>query len=116
MGTQQSRGAIAHHFGEMLVHGIRAGFPLLPLQDKLRLPLLSSGCVVRPQGTIHRLQVLNVDLHFRQGLTYDIQAAVDAAGQMRQQGLGRPPFFASRLCSSESRTSWRASLIRTPGG
>ena len=72
--------------------------------------------VVRPQGAIHRLQVLDVGLHLRQGLTYDIQAAVNAAGQTRQQRLGSPPFFAPRLRSSASRTSWRASLIRKPGG
>src|SRR5712691_8669298 len=100
----------------MLMHGIRACLPLLPSQDKLRLTLLSCGFVVRPQGAIHRLQVLDVGLHFRQGLTYDLQAAVYTAGQTRQQRLGSPPFFAPRLRASESRTSWRASLIRTPGG
>src|SRR6266849_149735 len=100
----------------MLMHGIRAWLPLLPSQDTLRLTLLPCSFVVRPQGAIHRLQFLDVSLHVRQGRLYDIQAAVDAAGQTRQQGLGRLPFFAPRLCSSESRTSWRAALIRTPGG
>jgi hypothetical protein len=44
------------------------------------------------------------------------QSAVDAVGQAAEVLLGEPPFCASKLRRSESRTSFKASAIRRPGG
>src|SRR5512142_1185789 len=44
------------------------------------------------------------------------QSAVDAVGQAAELLLGEPPFCASKLRRSESRTSFKASAIRRPGG
>jgi hypothetical protein len=54
--------------------------------------------------------------HVLPGLACHRQAAVHASGQTLQQRLGTPPFWASQLRSSDSRTSCNASLIRPPGG
>ncbi len=106
----------AHHRGEMLVHGVSACPPRLLQRDERCLTLLPGGLVAWPEGAVHSLQVLDISPYVRQGYTYDLQATVNATGQTRQQRFGRPPFFARRLRSSESRTSCNASLIRKPGG
>ncbi len=112
----QPRLKTAHHLGKLLVNGVSACLPLLSQRDELCFTLLPSSLVARPQDAIHRVQVLDVLAHLLQGLAYDIEAAVNAPSQALQQRLCRPPFFASRLRSSESRTSCKASLIRKPGG
>src|SRR5262249_47590232 len=80
------------------------------------LTLLPCGFVTRLQEAVHCSQVLDIVPHLRQGLAGDLQAAVNTTGQPLQQRLGTPPFWASKLRSSDSRTSCNASLIRTPGG
>src|ERR1700677_4277356 len=45
-----------------------------------------------------------------------VQSSVDAAGQAAELLFCGPPFFSSKFCWSESRTSAKASAIRKPGG
>jgi hypothetical protein len=45
-----------------------------------------------------------------------IQSAVDAGGQPSELLRGESPFFESKLRWIESRTSSKASAIRSPGG
>jgi len=73
----------AHHLGEMLVNGVSACLPLLLQRDKLCLTLLPCDLVARSEGAVHGLQVLDIGPHVRQGLPYDIEAAVNATGQTR---------------------------------
>src|SRR3989449_4164590 len=113
---KQPRLKTAHHLGKLLVHGVHACLPLLPQRDELGLTLLPCGFVARLQEAIDGSQVLDIVPHLRQGLTGAFHAAVNTTSQTLQQRLGTPPFLASRLRSSDSRTSCNASLIRTPGG
>ena len=106
----------AHPLGTMLLNGIRAGLPFLLQRVELRLTLRARGRGARPEGTIHCLQGLGVEANVRQRIPCDIESAVNATGQTFQQRLCRPPFWACRLRSSDSRTSCNASLIRKPGG
>jgi len=106
----------AQQLGKMLVNGVGAGLPRLLQQAKPSLPLSPCDRVARSQGAVHGLQLSDISPHLRQRLTCNIEAAINATGQTRQQRLSTPPFFACRLRSSESRTSCNASLIRTPGG
>src|SRR3954464_13711509 len=45
-----------------------------------------------------------------------VEARLDASREPAELLLGEPPFFASRFRWSDSRTSFRASAIRDPGG
>ena len=112
----QPRRQTAHHRGKLLLNGVSAGLPLLPQHDELRLPLLLWGLVTGSQGAIHCSQVLDILPHLLEGLTCNRQAAVNASGQTLQQHLCTPPFWASKLRSSDSRTSSNASLLRQPAG
>src|SRR4029450_3038844 len=113
---KQPRLKTAHHLGKLLVHGVNACLPLLPQRDELGLTLLPGGFVARLQEAINGSQVLDIVPHLRQGLTGAFHAAVNTTSQTLQQRLGTPPFLASRVRSSDARTSCNASLIRTPGG
>src|SRR5437870_8253479 len=113
---KQPRRKTAHHFGKLLLNGVSACLPRLPQRDELRLPLLLRGLVTCPQGAIHSSQVWDILPYVLQGLACHRQAAVNASGQTLQQRLCTPPFWASKVRSSDSRTSCNASLIRTPGG
>ena len=73
----------AHHCGEMLVHGVSACPPRLLQRDERCLTLLPCGLVAWSEGAVHGLQVLDLGPHVRQGLPYDIEAAVNATGQTR---------------------------------
>src|SRR5439155_7083756 len=106
----------AHHRGKLLLNAVSAALPLLPQHDELRLPLLLWGLVTGSQGAIRCSQVLDILPHLLEGLTCNRQAAVNASGQTLQQHLCTPPFWASKLRSSDSRTSSNASLIRKPAG
>src|SRR5262245_49552985 len=106
----------AHHLGKLLVHGVHAGLPLLPQRDELGLTLRPCGSVARLQEVIDGAQVLDIVPHLRQGLTGACHAAVNTISQTLSQRLGTPPFLASRVRSSDARTSCNASLMRTPGG
>ena len=113
---KQPRLEAAQHLGKMLGNGVGAGLPRLLQQAKPHLPLSPCDLVAPSQGAVHGLQISDISPHLRQGLTCNLEAAINAAGQTLQQRLSPPPFFACRLPSSESRTSCNASLIRTPGG
>src|SRR6266568_3981964 len=113
---KQARLKTAHHLGKLLVHGVNACLPLLPQRDELSLTLLPCGFVARLQEAINCSQVLDIVPHLRQGCAGDFHAAVNTTGQTLQQRLCTPPFLASRVRSSDARTSCNASLIRTPGG
>src|SRR5438876_1478667 len=113
---KQPRLKTAHHLGKLLVNGVNACLPLLPQRDELCLTLLPCGFVVRLEDALDCSQVLDIVRNLRQGLAGALQAAVNTTGQPLQQRLCTPPFWASRLRSSDSRTSCNASLIRTPGG
>src|SRR3989442_7749536 len=106
----------AHHLGKLLVHGVTACLPLLPQRDELYLTLLPCGFVARLQEAINCSQVLDIVPHLRQGFAGDFHAAVHTTGQTLHQRLCTPPFLASRVRSSDARTSCNASLIRKPGG
>src|SRR5437879_8763674 len=114
--TNNPRLKTAHHLGKLLVYRGHACLPLLPQRDALGLTLLPCGFVARLQEAIDGSQVLDIVPHWRQGLTGAFHAAVHTTSQPRQQRLGTPPFLASRVRSSDARTSCNASLIRTPGG
>src|SRR2546426_2773556 len=106
----------AHHLGEMLMDGIRARLPRLLQREELRLTLLRCHRIARPQRGIDRLQVLGIETNLIQGIMCDSESTVHTASKAVQQRLCSPPFWACRLRSSESRTSCKASRIRTPGG
>ena len=68
------------------------------------------------EGRGHLLDVLDV-LSDRLLLGLDmVQSPVDAAGQAAELLLREPPFFASKFRWIDSRTSFKASAIRRPGG
>src|SRR5215831_8754001 len=105
-----------HYCGKMLVHRVSTGLPVLPQRVKQRRSRSPRGFVAGLEGAVDGLEVLDVCLHLCQRLTCHLQSGVNTASQMCQQRLCRPPFFARRLRSSESRTSCNASRLRKPGG
>src|SRR2546428_3401477 len=100
----------------MLRDGIQARLPRLLPREALLPTLFRGHPSARPQSGIDRLERLGIWAHVLQSITRAIESTVHTASQPVQQRLCRPPFWACRLRSSESRTSCKASRIRKPGG
>ena len=70
----------------------------------------------RVEGRIDLLEILDVISNRLLLVSNFIQAPVYALGQAAKLLFCKPPFFASKLRWIESRTSFNAAVIRSPGG
>ena len=77
---------------------------------------LGAITLFRVQGACNFLDFLDLFSEYLL-LRFDrVQAPVDAVGQAVELLLCEPPFFSSKFRLIESRTSFKASAIRKPGG
>jgi hypothetical protein len=81
-----------------------------------RLPPLHAAPLARFERRGDFLDVLDVLSDRLLSLTNLVEAPIDASGQSAKLLFGEPPFFSSKLRWSDSRTSPKASAIRSPGG
>src|SRR3954464_8583642 len=91
---------------------------LLESAPQLLEPLLTLLAGPRPgiqrRGHLHDL--LHIPANRLLLARHQGQSTVDTTGQAAQLLLGEPPFFASKLRRSDSRTCPNPSAIRIPGG
>ena len=104
-----------HHLRHVLANRI---ISLLEFLSQLFEVLLAIRAIPpsRFEGRSDLLDVLDVFSDFLLlGLDL-VQTSVDAVGQADQLLLCEPPFFSSKFRWIDSRTSLKASAIRSPGG
>src|SRR5262245_53013581 len=104
-----------HHPGHLGTDRIRA--VLKPIDQLLELPATvrtASPAGIERRG--HRLDVLDVASNRLLFGPYFVEAPVDATGPATESRLREPPWFSSRLCRIDSRTSSQARALPKPGG
>lgn len=104
-----------HDPGEVLVDRILLALEAVGQRFKL-LPATGTTSLLRVQGRIDLLEILDVLSKRLLLVSNFVQAPVNALGQAAQLLFCEPPFFASKLRWIESRTSFKASAILSPGG
>ena len=104
-----------HHPGHVLANRILS--PLESIDQLLELLLaILATLPSRFEGRGYLLDVLDVFLDcLLLGLDL-LQSPVDAVGQPAELLFCEPPFFSSKFRWIDSRTSFKASAIRRPGG
>ena len=104
-----------HHLGHVLVNRI---ISLLEFINQLFELLLAIRAIPRSrfEGGGDLLDVLDLFSDcLLLGLDF-VQTSIDAAGQAAELLLFEAPFFSSKFRRIDSRTSFKASAIRRPGG
>ena len=104
-----------HHRGHVLANRILGRLELI---DQLLELLLAIRAIFLSgfEGRGDLLDVLDVfSDYLLLGLDF-VQTSVDASGQAAELLFREPPFFSSKFRWIDSRTSFKASAIRKPGG
>ncbi len=104
-----------HDLGEVLVDRILLALEAAGQRLKLLLATRTTS-PLRVEGRIDLLEILDVISNRLLLVSNFIQAPVYALGQAAKSLFCKPPFFASKLRWIESRTSFNAAVIRSPGG
>src|SRR5271157_2368760 len=96
------------------------GYPALQYLQSVRVSKLllatRTTSPLRVEGRIDLLEILDVVSNRLLLVANFIQAPVYARGQAAKLLFCKPPFFAAKLRWIESRTSFNAAVIRSPGG
>jgi hypothetical protein len=115
LADEKAREEANHHLGHALANRV---ISLLEFLSQLFEFLLAIRAILRSrfEGRSDLLDILDVFSDFLLLGLDCVQTAVDAAGQPAELLLFEAPFFSSRFRWIDSRTSFKASAIRRPGG
>src|SRR3954447_16086167 len=114
--TDEEAGQEAQHDrGEVPVDLVRLVLEVADQCHKLLLATCTTS-LLRVESRIDLLEIFDVLSNRLLLVANLVQAPGDGLGQADQLLFSEAPFFASRLRRTESRTSFNAPAIRSPGG
>lgn len=104
-----------HDLGEVLVDRILLALEATGQRLKLLLSTRTPS-LLRVEGRVDLLEILDVISNLLVFVSNFVQAPIYALGQVAELLCCEPPFFSPKLRWIESRTSFNASAILSPGG
>ena len=112
---KQTRGKGSHGPSHVLAGGVAVLREAR--RQRIELDLALGACARRRvQRAVDFAYLPRLPANRVQRLRDGVRAPLDASGELGESAITRPPFFSARARPTESKTSSRASAIRTPGG